>query len=53
MRLLTFFNVAGFFFIALALVTLVTATVDNKLVGLLAGGAGLLMFVCAHASGRR
>lgn len=52
MRLLTFFNAAGLFFIALALVTLITAQVDAKLFGLLAGGAGLLMFVFAHSTRR-
>ena len=52
MRLLTFFNAAGFFFIALALVMLVTAQVDAKFVGLLAGGAGLLMFLFANSARR-
>ena len=48
-----FFNAAGLFFIALALVALVTAPVDAKLFGLLAGGAGLVMFLFAHSSARR
>lgn len=51
-RLLTFFNAAGFFFIALALVMVVTAHVDAKFVGLLAGGAGLLMLLFANSARR-
>jgi hypothetical protein len=50
MRLLSFFNAAGLCAIAIALVVLVTAPVDSKFVALLAGGAGLVMFLIAHSA---